>query len=503
MCPPTGRVREGEVIFTVSELSGTIRQSLDRVFPGSLALEGELSNVKRSEPAGHYYFTLKDAGASLRGVMFRSAASSLAFLPKDGLHVLVRGRLSYYEPRGEIQLVVEFMGPAGLGLFHLEFQRVRGILEKEGLLSLERKRPIPAMPRAVALITSPQGAAIWDFLRICDQQNRLIPVVVVPARMQGSDAADDIVRGLALATLRPGIDVVVISRGGGSAEDLWAFNREDLARAILKCPIPVVTAIGHEVDVTVADLVADLRVATPTEAAKRVFFDQKPVSEELIRGRTRLAELSGSKIVRERARLVDFRLSTGTFSRRLSHVHLNAVRAQDRLGTSMREVLGVSRSSLSLRAGSLVHPYRRLATLSRLVDMKADQIRRLVGDTLGSHRKTLALIRSGIYRDRVFPFGDFLLSIARVRLALPSAIRSYLSGTERTLARAHALLSEADPEGPLSKGFFILRRASDGHVVSSGNLPEPGERIVARTAGLSLGLRLEESCPEVPTKSKS
>lgn len=482
--------REG--VFTVSELAGAIRQGLDRLFPGPVILEGELSNVKRSEPAGHYYFTMKDAASSLRGVMFRGAATSLSFLPKDGMHVLVRGRLSYYEPRGEIQLVAETMGPAGLGRFHLEFQRVRAILEAEGLLFPDRKRPIPAFPRAVALVTSPQGAAVWDFLRICDQQNQLIPVVVVPARMQGNDAVDEIIRALALVSGHPGVDIAVITRGGGSAEDLWSFNSLPLARAILGCRVPVVTAIGHEVDVTVADLVADLRVATPTEAAKRIFFDQGPFLEGLVKLRSRMEELQEARFRREERRILSFRLSSGSFGRRLSHAQLAAVRAQERLAGAMRFRLSGEESRKTALAGSLVHPHQRIYRGSLRVASHQEQLKDLGKAVLDHADKALTGLIRRLSPDRITRIASGRLEISRSRLLLSAAVRREIARRDHGLSVFRAHLQEGHPERPLSRGFFILKRMSDGRMVTPSSVPAPGERVLARTEGLSLSITIEE-----------
>lgn len=479
-------------IYTVSELAGTIRQGLDRVFPGFLLIEGELSNVKLSQPAGHYYFTLKDAGASLRGVMFRGLAKTLTFIPVDGLKVLVRGRISYYEPRGEIQVVADSMEPAGLGMFHLEFRRVREILEREGLLTSERKRPIPPLPRAVALITSTQGAAIWDFLRIGEQQNRLVPIVVIPSRMQGSEAVPEIIRALSLAAGRPGVDVTVIARGGGSAEDLWIFNREDLARAILASPVPVVTAIGHEVDLTVADLVADLRVATPTEAAKRVLFDAQSLLGALERARHRLGGLLSVRQERESARLLSFRISAATFSRRLSHWHLWVVRAQDRLSSGMKDGLAKRKAQLAVSTSDIVHPYRRLSGFSRDLASTRERMIRKVRDLLGEFTLKHALWDRRLFHGNLLDFASMRLEVSHRKFDLVSGMRLIKGRFAEKQSLLSVLLRESDPRRPLLKGFFLLERDLGLGLVTLENLPFQGEKIRARTRGLSINMRVEE-----------
>ncbi len=486
------QVTQAEMIYTVSELAATLRRGIDRIFPTILAIEGELSNVKLSQPAGHYYFTLKDAGASLRGVMFRGSAKSLAFVPVDGLKVLVRGRISYYEPRGEIQMVADFMGPAGLGVFHLEFRRVREILEREGLLASERKRPIPSFPRAVGVITSPQGAAIWDFFRICDQQNRLIPIVVIPARMQGDEAAGDIVRALSLAASREGIDVVVITRGGGSAEDLWVFNREEVARAILASPVPVVTAIGHEVDITVADLAADLRVATPTEAAKRLFFDGRQVLQTISRDRRRLVELANGRIQHGSRGLLDFKMAAGMFSRRMSHSHLVVVRAQERLVTGLKERLEQRRRTLGRCSSLLVHPSRRLIRISRDLGEHRGAIGRVARDLLSKFKSRLYFLHRRISHDNLVDIRSRRNALVVLKNDLSRGVRHFLDElTERQVSLVRRL-NEGDPARPMGKGFFLLLREQGRGIVSQDNRPDLGERLSARSAGLSMTLQVTE-----------
>ena len=490
-----GGIAKSVTVYTVSELAGTIRLGLDQIFPGLLVVEGELSNVKLSQPAGHYYFTLKDSASSLRGVMFRGASRSLTFVPADGLKVVLRGRLTYYEPRGDIQIVAETMEPAGLGLFHLEFRRVREILSREGLLSPERKRPLPPMPRKVALITSPQGAAIWDFLRIGDQQNRLVPIVVVPARMQGAEAAPEIIRALSLVGSLPGVDLVVIARGGGSAEDLWIYNREDLARAILASPVPVVTAIGHEVDVTVADLVADLRVATPTEAAKKVFFDAHVLLGLIDRSRKRLGELIVGRKGRESVRLLAFRIATGTLSRRLSRAHLGVVRAQDRLTARVRDGLTKRSGDLASLKPRVIHPYRRLAGLLGNVAGQRETMVRIVREILGKAHLDHALCSRPLYREDLIGAGPRRLEISRRRFGLVSGIRRSLGAARERQALLSVLLRESDPERPLERGFFILEREGGRGLASAENLPVRGERLRARSRGLAMELEVDAVWP--------
>ena len=232
-------------------------------------VEGELSNC-RVWNTGHLYFTLKDSGAQVRGVIFRSALRYLRFKPADGLRVVARGRVSVYEPKGEYQLVCEHMEPHGLGALQLAFDQLKKRLQDEGLFDAARKRALPALPRKIGIVTSLDGAAIRDIINVLGRRYANAHLVIRPARVQGDGAALDIARALRAIGRLPGVDVIIVGRGGGSIEDLWAFNEEIVARAIAGSPVPVISAVGHETDVTIADFVADLRAPTPSAAAELV-----------------------------------------------------------------------------------------------------------------------------------------------------------------------------------------------------------------------------------------
>jgi exodeoxyribonuclease VII large subunit len=260
--PPTPRV------YTVSELTSEVRLLLETTW-ADVWVEGEISNC-RLWTTGHIYFSLKDAGAQLRAVMFRTAARSLRFKLEDGQHVLARGRLGVYEPKGEYQLVCGDVEPKGLGARQLALDQLKKRLQAEGLLDPSRKRPLPALPRKIGIVTSIDGAAIRDILKVLGRRYQNAHLIIAPARVQGDTASADIARALAEIGRVEGVDVVIVGRGGGSIEDLWAFNEEPAARAIAACPVPVISAVGHEADVTLADLVADLRAPTPSAAAEIV-----------------------------------------------------------------------------------------------------------------------------------------------------------------------------------------------------------------------------------------
>jgi exodeoxyribonuclease VII large subunit len=261
----TARVRQ---ILSVSELTANLRELLETTFP-EIWVEGELSNAKIWQ-TGHLYFTLKDGNSQIKGVMFRSALRYLKFKPEDGLHVVVRGRISVYDPKGEYQLVGEHMEPHGFGSLQLAFEQLKKKLSAEGLFDAARKRPLPALPRRIGVVTSIDGAALRDIIRVLRRRYPNAHVVIAPSRVQGDDAAGEIVRALRWIARIHGVDVVIVGRGGGSLEDLWAFNEEKVARAIAACPVPVISAVGHETDFTIADFVADLRAPTPSAAAELV-----------------------------------------------------------------------------------------------------------------------------------------------------------------------------------------------------------------------------------------
>ena len=258
----------GRRVYTVSELTSGIRALVESTF-GEVWIEGEISNCKVWN-TGHMYFTLKDGAAQIKAVMFRTAVRYLRFTPEDGLHVVARGRLSVYEPKGEYQIVCEHMEPHGLGALQLAFDQMKKKLQAEGLFDAARKRPLPALPRRIGIVTSLDGAALRDILKVLRRRAPNASVLIRPARVQGEDAAADVATALRMIARVPGIDVIIVGRGGGSIEDLWAFNEERVARAIVRSPVPVISAVGHETDVTIADFVADLRAPTPSAAAEMV-----------------------------------------------------------------------------------------------------------------------------------------------------------------------------------------------------------------------------------------
>jgi exodeoxyribonuclease VII large subunit len=264
---PVGRSTP-TAILSVSQLNQRIRETLEGGL-GEVWVVGEVSNF-RVPPSGHFYFSLKDPRSQIGAVMFRSANQLLPFRPEDGMEVFVRARVGLYEVRGDLQLYVEAMEPRGVGSLQIALEQLKKQLAAEGLFAEQRKRPLPFLPQAVGIITALTGAAIHDMLVVLHARLPRLRVVIRPVRVQGKDAAPDIVQAFADLRSLPGLDVIIIGRGGGSLEDLWAFNDERVARAIAASPVPVVSAVGHEIDVTIADLVADRRAPTPTAAAAMV-----------------------------------------------------------------------------------------------------------------------------------------------------------------------------------------------------------------------------------------
>lgn len=266
-------------IYTVSEITRMVKMELESSFP-QLWVEGEISNFHRHQ-SGHLYFTLKDETSQLRTVMFRSEARKVPFELEDGLQVVARGRINVYEPRGEYQLVVELLEPKGKGALQLAFEQLKEKLRKEGLFDPALKKKLPLLPKKVGVVTSPRGAAIVDILRTLERRFARLHVLLYPVKVQGKGAAEEIVEGIDYLGQLTGIDVIIVGRGGGSMEDLWAFNEEKVARAIFRCPVPVISAVGHEVDYTISDFVADIRASTPSGAAEMVIEKEESFRERI------------------------------------------------------------------------------------------------------------------------------------------------------------------------------------------------------------------------------
>lgn len=290
-----------EEIYTVSVLTRLIKAGLEERF-GRVWIEGEISNLK-TPSSGHLYFTLKDDSSQIRCVLFRFSARGIRFKPQDGQKVLCRGRITVYEPRGDYQLILEYLEPRGVGALQLAFEQLKERLFKEGLFDPSRKKRLPVLPRRIAIVTSPTGAAVQDFLKVLRRRFANLEVLVDPVPVQGEGSSEAIAGAIDELNKMPGIDVIILARGGGSLEDLWAFNTELVARAIARSEIPVISAIGHEVDYTISDFVADLRAPTPSAAAEMVVASKKEFLTLLQNILTRLERAMKHQTVLLRERL--------------------------------------------------------------------------------------------------------------------------------------------------------------------------------------------------------
>lgn len=274
-------------VYSVSELTREIQQVIEAKFD-TIWVEGEISNF-RSPISGHYYMSLKDEHAQIKAVMFRGQNRALPFVPRDGLKVIAKGRLGVYLPRGEYQLILEHIEPLGIGALALAFEQLKRKLAAQGVFDQAIKKPIPFLPQRVAVITSPTGAAIKDFLKVVRRRFANLEIIIVPVRVQGEEATGEIIRAIELVNKKLDVDIIVLTRGGGSIEDLWAFNQEELALAIRRSKIPIVSAVGHEIDVTISDLAADLRAPTPSAAAEMLVGEKEGLSKRLSDMKERLA----------------------------------------------------------------------------------------------------------------------------------------------------------------------------------------------------------------------
>ncbi len=335
--PPERRV------WTVKALVSSVRSHIEREY-SDCWVEGEISNL-RSPDSGHLYFTLKEESAQIRVVMFRSSAKLLRFRPENGLQVTVRGRITVYEDRGELQISAEFMEPKGAGALQLAFEQLKARLQAEGLFEASRKKPLPPLPQRIGIITSPQGAALRDILNILARRHHSANILIYPAQVQGESAADEVITGLRCFNqdLRSGrsVEVIIIARGGGSAEDLACFNHEGLARAVAASRIPVISAIGHETDFTIVDFVADLRAPTPSAAAELVIRSRQEIeaqAEDLYR---RLERALRYRLLMARQELTD-RAQHGAFARMMDGIHRRQQRLDEqrfRLEKAERQLL--------------------------------------------------------------------------------------------------------------------------------------------------------------------
>ena len=429
----------GRSVYTVTRLNREVRIAIERSL-GVVWVEGELSNF--SQPSsGHWYFSLKDRDAQVRCAMFRVKNVGLGFVPKAGQHVIVRGRVSLYEPRGEYQLIVDYLEEGGVGALQREFERLKAKLAAEGLFAGESKRNLPRFPRRIAVVTSPTGAAVRDVLNILARRFPPAAVLVYPTAVQGPAAAPAIVRALQLASARMDCDVLILTRGGGSLEDLWAFNDERVARAIRACGIPVVTGIGHEVDFTIADFAADARAPTPSGAAELVAPDRVACLEALSRMEARM-----NACMKRELRAVSARFANVGIRLKQSHPGMRLVHQAQRLDDLEQRLVSAANGVLHVRR------YRLNDAFTRLIQHSPEHLARE-------------------YRRRH----------EALELRLRLAVGEYVSRRQHRIDLAQRTLQAASPQATLARGFAIVTRA-DGTVVTDAHSVPAGQEIEAHLA---------------------
>lgn len=433
--------------LTVSELNHQARHLLETSFM-QVWVEGELSGFSRPS-SGHWYFSLKDQKCQIRCAMFRGANQRIRTLPREGDQIRIRGKVTLYENRGDFQIIVEHLEPAGLGALQQAFEALKARLQGEGLFDPARKKPIPATPRHIGVVTSPTGAAIHDILTVLKRRCPAIPVTLYPTAVQGEAATADIVRAIDRAQQHGLADVLIIGRGGGSLEDLWCFNEEAVARAIAACPIPTVSAVGHEVDVTIADFVADLRAPTPSAAAEKISPDQ----QDWLR---RLAEQQG------------------------------------RLGQSARRLLQRLDNQLGHLSARLRDPRRELLEKAQRMDELELRLNKTIRDRLDQRKqKTDYLLQRMSAQSPHRTLKTAREQTQRLEERLTLATRHQLRQKDERLQHIAQTLHVVSPLATLGRGYAIVKDDNDRIVRKAGDL-ETGSQITARLGHGSVAARVTE-----------
>ncbi len=446
---PASAQQKSRFVYTVAQLNREVRELLESGLP-LLWLEGEVSNLARPR-SGHIYLTLKDDAAQVRCAMFRNRAMLLRTQPENGMQVLVRARVGLYEPRGDYQLIIEHLEEAGDGALRRAFEALKNRLEAEGLFDPARKRPLPALPKRIGVVTSPSGAAVRDILSVLQRRFPAIPVVIYPVQVQGQGAAAEIATAIATANRRGECDVLIVGRGGGSLEDLWAFNEEVVARAIATSEIPVVSAVGHEVDFTIADFVADQRAPTPSAAAELL----SPEREVLLS---------------------------------------NLQRLQQRLRRRMQQRLQEQTRQLAWLAKRLVHPGRRLQQIGQRLDELEQRLshaqQRLLQQRRDRLQTAMARLQGRSPWQRLQRLQERHNALDhRLHEAMQQRLRlrhSQLAATARALAAV-------SPLATLGRGYAIASRYDNQQIIHDANAVNSGERIHVRLHRGGLTCRVEES----------
>jgi exodeoxyribonuclease VII large subunit len=440
-------------IFSVSELNAAIRAVLDQEF-SDIWVTGEISGLKLAA-SGHYYFTLKERESQVRCVAFRSAHRYWQFKPQDGLAVLARGRVDVYEARGEYQLLVEMLEPQGLGALQLAFEQLKKKLAAEGLFDTARKRPLPRFPRRIGIVTSPRGAAIADMVHILSRRFPGVHVRLYPALVQGEGSVEEVVRGIEYFSRTAWPDVLIVGRGGGSLEDLWTFNEEAVARAIASCAVPVISAVGHETDVTIADFVADLRAPTPSAAAELVVPNLEDVLERIA-----VARGKATQGLRYRLAMLERRLRQQGIERALGVLHRRVGRHQQRIDELEYRLRERIRAALDGRDRTR----RRLEERLRRFDVRP----RLAAD-----------------RRRMETAQSAMAQTLRTRLAL------WRSASEQ----ARAKLEQLSPLRILERGYAIV--SNESGIVKDAAAAPPGSAIHVRLAKGELEAAVKQNWPQI------
>ena len=434
-----GGVAPERKVWTVAELTAQLRRQIEQAFP-DVWVQGEISNA-RTSPTGHLYFTLKDKSAQVSCFVWKRDIRALRVKPEDGLEVTIRGRVSVYEPRGQYQIVVNYLEPVGVGALQLAFEQLKKRLAAEGLFDPKRKRPLPMLPRKVGLVTSPRGAALHDMIRVLRRRFENLHLILYPVRVQGEGAAEEIAEGINLFSKSRAVDAVIVARGGGSIEDLWAFNEEIVARAIAACSVPVISGVGHQTDFTIADFVADLRAPTPSAAAELVVKSKQELAERLRSLETKLAQHARYAVLKSSQTLMELLAAPGW--RTLESLLRDRVQQIDdlhtRLAQVLRDAVGGRRQRFQLAAQRLIS-----------TEMKGMVERRRL--LAAQQQRELA---------------------ARIKLALVS-LRSRL---ESLGAQLHQL----SPQAVLDRGYAIAFDAS-GQVLKVAGAVNPGDAIQVQLA---------------------
>lgn len=478
--------------LSVSDLTREVKAQLEARF-ASVEVEGEIFNARPNKATGHWWFTMRDRGASLKCILFRSTAQRVKLSPTDGVRAVARGRITVYEPGGDYQLVVETLSPVGAGELTLRFEALKKKLKAEGLFDEALKRPLSRIPRRVGVVTSASGAAVADFLNVVQRRWPGMSVLVAPARVQGDGAAAEICRGIDRLAQADGVDVVVVTRGGGSIEDLWAFNEEAVARAIRRCPVPVVSGVGHETDFTIADFAADVRAPTPSAAAELVV----PVRDDLVRElsvhKRRMWTAVRRHIDVRRQRLETRRRSLADPRRVIGERRIALDRTFSRIERALVDAIKARRSQLEAHHERLqrAHPRARVARLAQDLRSLEARHQKAISDTLRAERRRLEALRERLARQHPQP----LLASRRRALdaldeRLARAVRERLARETRGFGQLAGRLDAMSPLKVLARGYALAFDEAGGLVRAAGQVTT-GQRVTVRVAEGAFDARVE------------